>query len=134
MVILALTLGLSILLSSPDVPSVTVQSWAKVAPADFLATAATELNGTSGSATYGPPYNNGTGSVQKLLFSPAQLVGVRQPLHPAQDFVLRAAEHHRLDHPGRRDRPGTTYQAASPAQQLKWANAYARSHQGEVRQ
>ena len=46
-VILALTLGLAALLSSPDVPSVTVQSWAKVAPADFLATAATELNGTS---------------------------------------------------------------------------------------
>ena len=68
-VILALTLGLALLLSSPDVPSVTIQSWAKVAPADFLATAATELNGTSGSATYGPPYNNGTGSVQKLLFS-----------------------------------------------------------------
>ena len=67
-VILALTLGLALLLSSPDVPSVTIQSWAKVAPADFLATAATELNGTSGSATYGPPYNNGTGSVQKLLF------------------------------------------------------------------
>ncbi len=122
-VILALTLGLSILLSSPDVPSVTVQSWAKVAPADFLATAATELNGTSGSATYGPPYNNGTGSVQKLLFSPAQLVGVRQPLHPAQDFVLRPLSTIASTTPAVATAL-TTYQAASPAQQLKWANAY----------
>jgi Cytochrome b(N-terminal)/b6/petB len=123
-IVLALTLGLSFLLSSPDVPSVTVQSWARVAPADFLATAATELNGTSGTATYGPPYNNGTGSVQKLLFSPAQLAGVRQPLHPAQDFVL---------HPLSTIAPTTpavaaalaTYRAAPAAQQLKWANAYA---------
>lgn len=46
-IVLALTLGLAGLLSSPDVPAVTVQSWATVAPADFLATAATELNGTS---------------------------------------------------------------------------------------
>ena len=61
--------------SSPDVPSVTVQSWARVAPADFLATAASELNGTSETATYGPPYNNGTGSVQSLLFSPAAWPG-----------------------------------------------------------
>ena len=122
-VILALTLGLSILLSSPDVPSVTVQSWAKVAPADFLATAATELNGTSGSATYGPPYNNGTGSVQKLLFSPAQLVGVRQPLHPAQDFVLRPLSTIASTTPAVATAL-TTYRAASPAQQLKWANAY----------
>ena len=63
-VILALTFGLAALLSSPDVPPVTIGTWARVAPADFLATAASELNGTSETATYGPPYNNQTGSVQ----------------------------------------------------------------------
>ena len=42
-------------------PPVTVRSWTQVAPADFLATAASELNGTSLTASYGPPYNtNGT--------------------------------------------------------------------------
>src|SRR5262249_16013221 len=46
-------------LSSPDVPPVSVQSWAKVAPADFLGTAAAELSGTALAASYGPPYNNG---------------------------------------------------------------------------
>jgi Cytochrome b(N-terminal)/b6/petB len=123
-IILALTFALASLLSSPDVPSVTVQSWAKVAPADFLATSATELNGTSGSATYGPPYNNSTGSVQKLLFSPAQLVGVRQPLHPAQDFVLHPLSTIATTNPAL-GRALATYQAAPRAQQLKWANAYA---------
>src|SRR6266513_4356682 len=57
-VILILTVGLASLLSSPDVPSVTVKSWTQVDPGGFLATAATELNGTSGTATLGPPYNN----------------------------------------------------------------------------
>jgi hypothetical protein len=123
-IVLALTLGLSLLLSSPDVPSVTVQSWSKVAPADFLATAATELNSTSGSATYGPPYNNGTGSVQKLLFSPAQLAGVRQPLHPAQDFVLHPLSTIAPTNPAVAAALAT-YRAAPAAQQLKWANAYA---------
>jgi hypothetical protein len=123
-IILVLTVALASLLSSPDVPSVTIQSWAKVAPADFLATAATELNGTSGSATYGPPYNNGTGSVQKLLFSPAQLVGVRQPLHPAQDFVLRPLGSIAATTPAVA-RALATYRAAPAAQQVKWANAYA---------
>jgi hypothetical protein len=41
-VILALTFGLAGLLSSPDVPPVTIQSWAQVAPADFPGTAAIE--------------------------------------------------------------------------------------------
>ncbi len=123
-VILALTLGLAALLSSPDVPSVTVQSWAKVAPADFLATAATELNGSSETATYGPPYNHGTGSVQKLLFSPAQLTGVRQPLNPAADFVVRPLSTIASSTPAVATALAT-YRAAPAAQQLKWANAYA---------
>ena len=40
-VILVLTVRLAKLLSSPDVPPVTVRTWAQVAPADFLATAGT---------------------------------------------------------------------------------------------
>ena len=88
-----LSVALSWLLASPDVPSATIQSWAKTAPADFLATAATELNGTSGSATYGPPYNNATGSTQSLLFAPAKITGVTQPINTAHDFVPRPARH-----------------------------------------
>ena len=56
-VILILTVGLASLLSSPNVPPATVRSWVQVDPADFLATAGTELNATSVTATHGPPYN-----------------------------------------------------------------------------
>ena len=87
-IVLALTVGLAGLLSSPDVPPVTIATWARLAPADFLATAASELNGTSETATYGPPYNNQNGSVQQLLFSPQTDPGVTQPVNAAQDFVL----------------------------------------------
>ena len=57
LVILILTVGLAALLSSPDVPPVSVRSWAQAAPADFLGTAASELDGTSETAGYGLPYN-----------------------------------------------------------------------------
>ena len=123
-IVLLLTMALASLLSSPDVPSVTIQTWSRIAPADFLATAASELNGTSETATYGPPYNNVTGSTQSLLFAPADITGVTQPVNSAQDFVLAPLA------TGTRGNPAlaaalATYRAASPAQQLKWANAYA---------
>src|SRR5579863_3599961 len=87
-VVLALTLGLAGVLSSPDVPPVTIATWARLAPADFLGTAVSELNGTSETATYGPPYNNQTASAQRLLFAPAAIAGVRQPVNAAQAFVI----------------------------------------------
>jgi hypothetical protein len=123
-IVLVLTIALAALLSSPDVPSVTIQSWAKIAPADFLATAASELNGTSETATYGPPYNHQTGSVQRLLFSPTQLAGARQPIEPAQDFVLQPLATIAPDNRAVATALAT-YQAATPAQRLSWANAYA---------
>ena len=85
--ILVLTVGLASLLSSPDVPSVTVKSWTQVDPGGFLATAATELNATSGSATLGPPYNN-NGDAQRVVIAPGNWAGVRQPIDTAQVFVL----------------------------------------------
>jgi Cytochrome b(N-terminal)/b6/petB len=122
-VVLALTLGLASVLSSPDVPPVTVATWARVAPADFLATAASELNGTSETATYGPPYNNQDGSVQKLLFSPQTWLGATQPVNAAQDFVLGPLTALASTDPAI-TAPLATYKAASAAQQLKWATAY----------
>src|SRR5436305_3184128 len=77
------------LLSSPDVPPVTVQSWAKIAPADFLATSAAELDGTALAATYGPPYNHRTDAVQQVgPVNWQKLAGVTQPVDAAQTFVL----------------------------------------------
>ncbi|HEV2377674.1 MAG TPA: cytochrome b N-terminal domain-containing protein [Streptosporangiaceae bacterium] len=123
-VVLALTLGLAGLLSSPDVPPVTIATWAKLAPADFLATAASELNGTSKTALYGSPYNHGTGSVQRLLVSPQTWPGVTQPVSAAQDFVLAPLAKAAVSDP-RLATAVSSYRAASPAQRLAWANVYA---------
>jgi hypothetical protein len=123
-IVLALTFTLAGLLSSPDVPPVTVATWAKLAPADFLATAASELNGTSLSSDYGPPYNNGTGSVQHLLITPQTWPGITQPVNSAQTFVIAPlAKLAPTDPPLAASL--TAYRSASAAQQLKWANAYA---------
>src|SRR5579875_1869825 len=120
---LALTLGLAGLLSSPDTPPVTVQSWAKAAPADFLGTAASELADTSTSAGYGPPYNTGTGSVQKLVISPQTWFGVTQPVDSARTFVLSPLSALAPTSPALAASL-SAYQAAPAAQQHAWATAY----------
>ena len=112
------------LLSSPNVPPVTVRSWAKVAPADFLATAAGELSGTALAASYGPPYNHGTAAVQQVgPVNWQKLSGVTQPIDAAQVFVLSplstlAATDQAVAAPLAASPPAT------PAQQQKWATAY----------
>ncbi|MFI5068475.1 MAG: cytochrome b N-terminal domain-containing protein [Streptosporangiales bacterium] len=123
-IVLGVVVVLAALLSSPNVPEVSVQTWARLAPADFLATASTELNGTSETATYGPPYNNAPGDTQSLLFAPANIFGVTQPVNAAQDFVLAPLSKDTAGNPAL-VAALATYHAASPAQQLKWANAYA---------
>jgi hypothetical protein len=122
LIVLVLTVGLASLLSSPNLPPVTVRSWTQVAPADFLATSAAELDGTSLTAAYGPPYNT-NGTPQSEWFAPANWAGVRQPIDAAQTFVLG---------PLARTAPTdpvlaaalATYNAASADQQTKWATNY----------
>lgn len=88
-VILGLVLILSAALSSPDVPSVTIQSWSKADPVDFVTTATGELAGTTDVAGYGQPYNNQSGSVQSWGFLHLQeWAGVHVPTDPPNDFVL----------------------------------------------
>ena len=123
-VVLVLTLGLAGLLSSPDVPPVTVATWARLAPADFLATAASELNGTSETATYGPPYNSQTANAQRLLLAPADIAGITQPVNGAQDFVIVPLARQAAADPALA-RALASYRRAPAAQQLKWASAYA---------
>ena len=121
-VVLVLTVGLATLLSSPDDPPVTVATWVKVAPADFLATAASELNGTSLTASYGPPYNT-NGTPQSEWFAPADIPGVRQPIDAAQTFVLGPLASVAPTDPALAAALAT-YNAASPAQQVKWSTNY----------
>ncbi len=87
-IVLVLVVVLAVAFSSPDMPPLTIKTWANIAPNDFVATAASELAGTSETANYGPPYNNGSKNVQSLLFSEQKLIGVREPINPAQSFVI----------------------------------------------
>jgi hypothetical protein len=125
-VVLILVVLLAALLSSPDEPPVTVQSWVKVAPADFMGTAASELAGTSETASYGPPYNNGSTSVQRIGVSWQILAGVRQPINAAKTFVLSPLRTLGATDPAVARALGR-YEAASPATQRAWANAYLKA-------
>ncbi len=127
-VVLVLVVVLASVLSSPNVPSVTVQSWAHATPGDFMATAAAELAYTSETATYGPPYNNngtppGSGMVQKIVVSWQQIAGVRQPVNSARTFVL-APLHTRASGDPALGRAVRRYESATKAQQMAWATAY----------
>ena len=76
-------------LSSPDEPPLTLQQYAQQNPVGFVTTAMMELTGTSVIAQYGPPYNQGTGSVQFIgPLSLQQVVGVTIPIDTAHVYVL----------------------------------------------
>ena len=118
---------LAVLFSSPDDRPVTVQSWSRAAPVDFVQTAITELDGTSGTAGYGPPYNSADpGSTQSLwILHPQQWFGVHDRVDTARDFVidpLRTLP----------DRPALTadlarWTSASADQQARWTSAYEKA-------
>ncbi|MDR0343209.1 MAG: cytochrome b N-terminal domain-containing protein [Nocardiopsaceae bacterium] len=114
-------------LSSPDVPPVSVQSWARVAPADFLGTAAAELDGTALAASYGPPYNHGTAAVQQVgPVNWQRLAGVTQPVSAARSFVLTPLSKLAPADP-RLAAALAIYRGAPAAQQARWAAAYGRA-------
>ena len=125
-VVVILTFALAFTFSSPDESPVTVRDWATATPAQFLTTALSELQGTSTSATYGPPYNHADGSTQSLGgISPQRILGVTHPLHPAEAFVL-----HPLSLVPRESSLQTAlsrFKGASKAKQASWEAAYAKA-------
>lgn len=119
-----LTVLLAAVLGSPDRPAISLKEWATAAPGDFASTAATELAGTSASATYGAPYTRDPGAGQKLGPIPLQRWGgVREPVDTAQDFVIGPLS----------TVPGDLglrlalrrYEAAPRVQQQAWSTRYA---------
>jgi hypothetical protein len=123
-----LTALLAAIFSSPDVKPVTVADWAITNPKDFLATAVSELDGTSGVASYGPPYTHVAGAGQNIVdgLSLQRAIGVRIPIDPAQAFVLGP-----LSIPAHGDprlaRALAVYRNASPAQQQAWTQGFAKA-------
>lgn len=125
-VLVVLVLLLAVLFSSPDPKPITFQSWAQAQPGDFVSTTLSELDGTSETAQYGPPYNSGSGSTQKLAgicFECAS--GTRIPVDAPNDFVLNPLK----------AQPGLPlvqaairrWEAAPAARQAAWSDAYGRA-------
>ncbi len=126
-VIGVVVLVLAAVLSSPDVPSETIQSWARSDPVDFVTTASGELSGQSTSAAYGPPYNDGTNSVQTLWFlHPQEWAGIHQPVDPPEQFVLQPLRQAELG-----DTTLTSalaaYDGAADSQRADWLDAYTKA-------
>ncbi len=122
-IVLALSLVLAAVFSSPDRPAISLADWARQAPNDVVATATAELAGTSTSAGYGGPYNSASAGQKLGPLALQKWAGVQIPVDSAKDLVLgplgtvtgdptlATALH--------------TWSAAAVDQQSTWASAYA---------
>lgn len=125
-VVAGIAIVLTILFSSPDDPPVTIQSWAKADPGDFLAVAITELNRTSEVAEYGPPYNDTSGAAQKIgPISLQEAAGVKIPIETAHDYVIDPLRE--IPNAPRLKAALATYEAAPQAVQEAWAANYEKA-------
>ncbi|MCV2394320.1 hypothetical protein OEB99_08365 [Actinotalea sp. M2MS4P-6] len=121
-VVAVVVVGLSSFLGSPDEPALTFQGWATAMPNDFYDTTVSELAGTSESATYGPPYNDG-GTGQTLgPINLQALAGIRIPVDPANDFVIQPLQ--TQQQPADVVAALDQWTGATAEQQSLWASTY----------
>ena len=124
-IVALLAIALTVLFSSPDEKPSTVAQWSRQMPINFVATAAKELDGTSDTAEYGPPYNHNSASVQHVLFlHPQRWLGVSHPIDTAEDYVIGPLETVPGD-PALRSALAE-YRAAPEKTQKAWGEAYAK--------
>ncbi|MGO9320119.1 MAG: hypothetical protein ACLQBY_04845 [Solirubrobacteraceae bacterium] len=123
-VITLLTIVLVVLFSSPDDKPSTIAQWSNQLPVNFVTAAATELDGTSGTATYGPPYNH-NGEGQHAAFIHLQKwLGVSHPINTANDYVIDPLK--TIPNDPALDSAIAEYQAAPEKTQKAWGEAYAK--------
>ncbi len=118
-----MVLVLTILFSSPDDPPSTIKSWSRSDPVDFVTTAVSQLDGTSETATYGPPYNHNSSGQHMAFIYLQKWLGVSHPIDAARDFVLIPLS----SIPGQPALQSALaqYSAASAKQQAAWTTAYS---------
>ena len=122
-VVSVLTVALAAIFSSPDEKQINISRWAKAAPTDFVATAATELDGTSGTATYGAPYTHDPSAAQKIgPITPQNWPGDTQSVDTATDFVVRPLS----GVPGdvQLSAALVSWKSSPPSERQAWATAY----------
>jgi hypothetical protein len=121
-VVAVLTVGLTIFFSSPDDKPSTIAQWSRAMPVDFVTTGVSELDGSSGTAGYGPPYNhNGDGQQIAFVHLPKWL-GVSHPIDTPVDFVYSPLSS--IPNDPALQRAIATYQAAPAKSQGAWTTAY----------
>jgi len=124
-VVLALTLALTILFSSPDDPPSTIKQWSRSDPVDFVTTATTELDGSSTTGGYGPPYNHSSDGQHIGFIHLQKWLGVSHPIDTATDFVLAPVRS--LTAQPALQSALSTYQAATSKTQTGWTSAYEKA-------
>lgn len=117
-----LTVVLAIVFSSPDEKPVTIQGWSRAAPLDFVTTAVSELDGTSGTATYGPPYNHASSGQHIAFIRLQKWLGVAHPINAANDYVV--APLRSINGNPTLQAAVTRYQQAPPSARAAWTTAY----------
>ena len=126
-VIGVLTFVLAGVLSSPDVPPVTIATWSQTDPVDFVTTAAGELAGTTGSAGYGQPYNSTPDAYQRWgPIAPQAWFGVRIPVDSANAFVIEPLKRASVSNTALA-RALSQWQSATAEQQGKWLDDYTKA-------
>lgn len=117
---------LTILFSSPDERPSTIGQWSRQMPVDFAKAATAELDGTSATAEYGPPYNHNKASEQHIAFIRLQKwLGVSHPINTAEDYVINPLRGIPAD-PGLQSALAN-YQAAPAKTQSGWGEAYSKA-------
>jgi hypothetical protein len=124
-VVTLLAVVLTILFSSPDDKPSTIAQWSRQAPVDFATTAVSELDGTSGTAGYGPPYNHAAEGQHAAFLYPQKWLGVSHPINTAQAYVLEPLN--TIQNDPALQSAIAQYNAAPAKQQLAWSEAYAKA-------
>jgi len=124
-VVLAVTVVLTILFSSPDDKPSTIQQWSRSDPVDFVTTAVSELDGSSGTAGYGPPYNHNSDGQHMAFIHLQKWLGVSHPIDTAKDFVIAPLQ--AIAGQPALQAAISTYQAAPSKQQVAWTDAYTKA-------
>jgi hypothetical protein len=123
-VIALLAVLLTVLFSSPDDKPSTVAQWSRELPVNFVTTATEELDGASGTATYGPPYShNGKGQHAAFIYLQKWL-GVSHPINTANDYVIDPLK--TVPNDPALQGALAQYQTAPEKTQKEWGEAYAK--------
>ena len=121
-VVLAVSVVLAAMFSSPDEKSSTIAQWSQQLPVDFVTTATAELDGSSGTAAYGPPYNHNAEGQQAWFVKLQKWFGVSHPINTANDFVI--APLRSIPNQPVLTSAVNAYEAATAKQQSDWTTAY----------